>query len=111
MINLNDIRNEIANLDKQIYELKCIRDRLKAIVNNADNKMYEKYIPIIDTYLNEQLNKSKQNELWIKLDRNKISLVLNNLKDIYSYKYVKADDWNNLIISKIESKPFGKVRS
>lgn len=111
MIELNDIRNEIANLDKQIYELKCIRDRLKANVDNADNKMYEKYIPIIDTYLNEQLNKSKQNELWIKLDRNKISLVLNNLKDIYSYKYVKADDWNNLIISKIESKPFGKVRS
>ena len=85
-LELNKLAHEIDNLKQTIL------------------KDYEKYIPIIDEYLDIDLDKIKQKELYKKLDCNNVTKTLKYLNEYYDYMYTKEkdskDNWSILRITK-----------
>ena len=70
-----------------------------------DKENVDKYIPsdneIIDEYVEKELTKELQTELWKKLNRNSIVSILKNKG--YRYKYINREaneGWSNLYIYK-----------
>ena len=68
-----------------------------------DKKGIDEYIPsddeIINEYIEKELTKKMQTELWKKLNRNSIVSIL-KIKG-YRYKYINREDtWSNLYIYK-----------
>lgn len=106
MIDINEIMREIDNLNNQIYSLTCIKNRLQYIVDVEINNTYNNFIPIIDKYLNKELDKKAQNKLWNELNKHKISDVLKHLSNIYNTEYKKSDnaEWLLLTITRKEDK-------
>ena len=85
-LELNKLAHEIDNLKQTIL------------------KDYEKYIPIIDEYLDIDLDKIKQKELYKKLDCNNVTKTLKYLNEYYDYMQTKEkdskDNWSILRITK-----------
>lgn len=102
MINLEDIEKQIEELDNEIIKLNRIKRNLQQIVDFERNDIYEEYIPIINKYLDKELNKEDQNKLWLDLKKHKIKDVLLHLQDKYNHKYIKSEDenWLQLLITK-----------
>jgi len=105
MININELQEQVNLLELQIKALEGTRFKIQCIIALEKLKTYEKYIPIIEKYLNVELNKEEQSQLWEELNRNKIHEVINHLEGYnMEYKKVTNDNWNHLIITKKENK-------
>ena len=83
-------------------EIICWWDKYNTILVE-DKENVDKYIPsdneIINEYIEKELTKEMQTELWKKLNRNSIVSILKNKG--YRYKYInKEDTWSNLYIYK-----------
>jgi hypothetical protein len=104
MINVNELRQEVINLDGEILRLESIKIRLQKIISDEENNICLNFIPIIDKHLNKELNKEDQNKLWNELKRHKIKDVISHLEG-YKMEYKKSDnaEWLNLIITKKEN--------
>lgn len=103
MINVQELRQEVINLEGEILRLESIKRRLQKIISDEENNTYMQFIPIIEKHLNKELDKEQQNKLWNELKRHKVKDVINHLEGYkMEYKKVDNDDWKHLIISKEE---------
>lgn len=103
MINIEELKQEVSKLDIEIMNLERIKNNLQSIINAEINNTYSMFIPILDKYLNQELNKEQQNKLWNELKRHKVKDVISHLEGYrMDYKKVESDDWKHLIISKEE---------
>jgi hypothetical protein len=101
MINVNELRQEVINLEGEILKLEFIKRRLQRIISDEENNTYKQFIPIIERYLNQELNKDQQSKLWEELKRHKIKDVISHLEDYkMEYKKTDNDEWKHLIITK-----------
>ena len=60
MIDINELQTQVDLLDLQIKALEGTRFKIQCIIALERNKTYEKYIPIIEKYLNQDLDKDLQ---------------------------------------------------
>lgn len=103
MINIQELRQEVINLEGEILKLESIKRRLQKIISEEENNTYNQFIPILDKHLNQELNKEDQNKLWTELKRHKIKDVISHLEGYkMEYKKVDNDEWKHLIITKEE---------
>jgi len=81
-----------------IVERKIIH--VKKILRDTQDENIKKYIPIIDKYLNVELDKTLQTKLWKDTDNIKTSMLLKKLG--YKTKYItnENEEWTTLIITK-----------
>jgi len=104
MININELQEQVDLLDLQIKALEGTRFKIQCIIALERNKTYEKYIPIIEKYLDVELSKEEQSKLWEELNRNKIHEVIRHLEGYnMEYKKVTEDNWKHMIITKKEN--------
>ncbi|WP_346938132.1 hypothetical protein [uncultured Clostridium sp.] len=95
--------SELEQLEDYISILDDKVRHIKKLIRNTQDENIKKYIPVIDTtYLNRELNKEEQHQLWRITDGIKTSILLKKLG--YKAKYIKTDneEWATLIITKEE---------
>jgi hypothetical protein len=101
MINVNELRQEVINLEGEILKLESIKRRLQRIMSDEENNTYKQFIPVIEKYLNQELNKDQQSKLWEELKRHKTKDVISHLEGYkMEYKKTDNDEWKHLIITK-----------
>ena len=91
MINVQELRQEVINLEGEILRLESIKRRLQKIISDEENNTYMQFIPIIEKHLNKELDKEQQNKLWNELKRHKVKDVINHLEG-YKMEYKKVDN-------------------
>ena len=79
MINVQELRQEVINLEGEILRLESIKRRLQKIISDEENNTYMQFIPIIEKHLNKELDKEQQNKLWNELKRHKVKDVINTI--------------------------------
>ena len=100
MIDIKELQTQVSLLDCYISNLKVTRNNLQNIIDMEVNNTYKQFEPILDKYLNKELNKDEQNKLWNELKRHKIKDVISHLEGYkMEYKKTDNDEWKNLIIT------------
>lgn len=103
MIDIKELQTQVSLLDCYISNLKVTRNNLQNIIDMEVSNTYKQFEPILDKYLNKELNKDEQNKLWNELKRHKIKDVIGHLEGYkMEYKKTDNDDWKHLIITKEE---------
>lgn len=101
-MNIEDLKKQVELLDYEIEKLSFIRGNLQRLIKDEINIQYNDFTPIIDKYLNIDLDRDKQQELYARLNNTKISTVLKHFRSKYNAEYTKVDGdtWSHLKITR-----------